>query len=333
MSVSLHILDEAAPSGSNLEYEQVFTDLLLAAQPGEDRQAGSNIIPGQEPDAGAIIQHAQAVLEQSHDLRAAVLLGYGELRVNGFPGFATATRYIRGCLQEFWDTCHPQLDPDDDNDPTMRRNAVLGLCDPATVLQAVRLAPLTQSANFGRFSLRDIAIAEGEAEPPADMERPPERTAVAAAFKDTPPDDLTAILAGARDALSDIEAINAVFDAKLPGAGPELDPLVRLLRRAVTRLASEAGEPELATAEDETATDAPAESRAAPAASGEITSQRDVEQALDRIISYYAKYEPSSPLPILLTRAKKLVGADFMTIVQDIAPGGADNVKLIGGLE
>src|SRR5690606_10992164 len=127
LSVSLHILDEAAPSGSNLEYEQVFTDLLLAAQPGEDRQAGSNIIPGQEPDAGAIIQHAQAVLEQSHDLRAAVLLGYGELRANGFPGFATATRYIRGCLQEFWDTCHPQLDPDDDNDPTMRRNAVLGL--------------------------------------------------------------------------------------------------------------------------------------------------------------------------------------------------------------
>ena len=135
-----------------------------------------------------------------------------------------------------------------------------------------------------------------------------------------------------RDALSDIEAINAVFDTKLPGAGPELDPLVRLLRRAVARLASEAGEPEPA-AEAETSPDAPAESRAAPAASGEITSQRDVEQALDRIISYYAKYEPSSPLPILLARAKKLVGADFMTIVQEIAPAGADNVKLIGGLE
>jgi type VI secretion system protein ImpA len=34
-----------------------------------------------------------------------------------------------------------------------------------------------------------------------------------------------------------------------------------------------------------------------------------------------------------MTRAKKLVGADFMTIMKDMAPKGLDNVKLIGGLE
>jgi len=58
-----------------------------------------------------------------------------------------------------------------------------------------------------------------------------------------------------------------------------------------------------------------------------------VRKALDRIIEYYAKHEPSSPLPILLHRARRLVGADFMTIIQDIAPGGLDNVRLIGGIE
>jgi type VI secretion system protein ImpA len=62
-------------------------------------------------------------------------------------------------------------------------------------------------------------------------------------------------------------------------------------------------------------------------------SSRDVEETLDRLMAYYARQEPSSPVPILLARAKKLVGADFMTIVREIAPGGADNVKLIGGLE
>jgi type VI secretion system protein ImpA len=53
---------------------------------------------------------------------------------------------------------------------------------------------------------------------------------------------------------------------------------------------------------------------------------------LDRLISYYAKAEPSSPVPMLLERAKRLVGADFITIVKDMASGGYPNVKTIGGL-
>lgn len=48
-------------------------------------------------------------------------------------------------------------------------------------------------------------------------------------------------------------------------------------------------------------------------------------------MDYYAKHEPSSPLPILLKRAKRLVGADFMEIIKDLAPDGAANVRLIGG--
>ena len=36
-------------------------------------------------------------------------------------------KYIRFCLEEYWETCHPELDADDDDDPTMRVNAVLGL--------------------------------------------------------------------------------------------------------------------------------------------------------------------------------------------------------------
>ena len=70
--------------------------------------------------------------------------------------------------------------------------------------------------------------------------------------------------------------------------------------------------------------------KSAPA--GAIASPRDVEVALDRIIAYYAAYEPSSPLPILLQRAKRLVGADFIKIMKDIAPDGLNNVMLVGGI-
>ena len=50
-------------------------------------------------------------------------------------------------------------------------------------------------------------------------------------------------------------------------------------------------------------------------------------------MAYYKSHEPSSPIPLLLERAKRLVNADFLTIMQDMAPQGIDNVHLIGGIE
>ena len=334
MSVTLASFGDGAPSGEDLEYEQVFTELNLAAQPGEERQAGNEIIPGQDPNPADVAEKAVAVLAQSHDLRAAILWGYGRLRMDGLPGYAEATSYIRGCLEQFWDTCHPQLDADDDDDPTMRVNAVLGLCDPAMTLKAIRMAPLAKSPNFGIITLQDIAIAEGEADPPPDMDAPPDLARVAAAFRDTPDDAKAATYAGARQVLEDLQAIDAVFSERTPGRGPTLDPILKPVKRIVARLAAEVGEPEAALAEELPAGDGAgaAAAPAAKAAPGTINSSTDVQQALDRIIEYYRRNEPSSPVPIILERARRLVGADFVTIVTDLAPGGMDNVRLVGGL-
>lgn len=66
---------------------------------------------------------------------------------------------------------------------------------------------------------------------------------------------------------------------------------------------------------------------------GAINSSTDVINALDKIMSYYQRVEPSSPVPMLLERAKRLVGADFITIIKDIADQGKDQVYNIGGIE
>ena len=319
-----------APSGENLEYEKVFADMLLAAQPGEERQIGDSVIAAEDPNDNEIIETALAVLGQSHDLRAAMLLAGAELRTNGFAGLAKVTGYMRGCLEQYWDSCHPQLDAEDDNDPTMRVNTMLAMSDSDGLMRAVRHAPLTLSQAFGRVSLRDIAIAEGEIAPPADAENIRDAAAIAAAFKDTNTEVLDGIYQGAQQAFDDVKAIDAVFNDKIPGLGPDLGPIMKLLQKAVKRLADETGN-------DAEAPDTPAEEGAAApvakaAPSGAITSPRDVEVALDKIMAYYAAYEPSSPLPIILKRARRLVGADFMTIMRDVAPDGLSNVQLVGGI-
>ena len=96
------------------------------------------------------------------------------------------------------------------------------------------------------------------------------------------------------------------------------------------------GVPEDAAAESaEAGEEGAAAAGAAPvmaSAPGAINSTTDVLNTLDRIIAYNARVEPSSPVPVLLTRAKTLVGADFMTVVRDMAPAGMEMVRIIGGI-
>jgi type VI secretion system protein ImpA len=335
--LSSHGDDE--PSGENLEYDPSFISLELAAQPGEERQVGTSIIAAEEPDHAEVITFAKEVMERSHDLRAGTFLAYSLLRTKGFVGFADATSYLRGCLEQWWDTCHPELDADDDNDPTMRVNAIRTLVDADTILSGVRLAPMAESRTFGRVCLRDFQIAEGDISPPAGMENIPESGQIAAAFKDTDPEKLTEIRAAVESAYADVKAIDAIFDERIPGMGPDLVPLEKLLKQAIARFAS-AGVGDAAGSSGAEA-EAPSGGSAAPnvpaglvsgGAPGAINSQQDVRNTLDRLISYYERAEPSSPVPMLLERAKRLVGADFYSIIKDMAPDGRDNVKTVGGL-
>lgn len=329
---------EDAPSGEDLEYDPIFTEMEIAGQPGEEKQAGDEILAAEDPDYKEVAAKAEDIMGRSHDLRAAIFMAEAQLRLNGLPGFAKCTSYINGCLETYWDTCHPQLDEEDDNDPTMRVNAVLTLTDPGRILRGVRRAPLTKSKMFGAISLRDISVADGETTPPSDMDSVPDQAQVAAAFQDTDPDELTAIAEAAAQALADVQAISAKFDTETPGQGPDLDPLIKLLKQANTRLSGARGvEVAEGEAESEGGEDAgapaPAAAGGGASMSGGVNSRTDVQNALDRIIAYYERHEPSSPLPLLLLRAKKLVDADFLTIVKDMAPGGVENVNLIGGIE
>ncbi len=322
-----------APSGENLEYDPEFTELELAATPGEERQVGDSILPAEEPDYREVVEKALAVINRSHDLRAGAMLALARLRLDGLVGLAEVTGYIRGCLEQYWDTCHPQLDADDDNDPTMRINAIQQLADPDTMLRGMRLAPLTESRSFGRFSLRDIAVAEGEMAPPPGMDSVPDRSAINAAFRDSDGQWIASALEAARSVQADLKAIDACFVENTPGQGPDLDGAHRLARQIVLKLTEAAGgEPETV---DEEAPEEGGAPSAAPARGtpGVISGTGDVIAALDQIVAYYRRNEPSSPVPLLLQRAKRLVGADFLVIMKDMAPQGLDNVNRIGGLD
>src|SRR3954447_15323846 len=120
-------VSEDAPAGENLELDPEFGALERAAQGKPEVQYGSTIEPAVPPDWKETASIAEGLMERTHDLRVMVHLAIARLHLDGLVGFARVVRLIRRQLESEWPYVHPQLDPEDDNDPMQRSNAVLRL--------------------------------------------------------------------------------------------------------------------------------------------------------------------------------------------------------------
>ena len=65
---------------------------------------------------------------------------------------------------------------------------------------------------------------------------------------------------------------------------------------------------------------------------GTITSRNDVIRHLDLIIEFYERTEPSSPIPHLAHRMRRMVPMDFMQLMEEIAPSGMKEFKNATGV-
>jgi type VI secretion system protein ImpA len=326
-----------APCGPDLEYDPAFLDLDRRSESKPEQQMGSTVVPAQEPDWNDVATRAIELLGKTKDLRIATKVARALLHTQGIPGFASALTLMRGLVEKFWDGFYPKLDPEDDNDPTFRVNILMGLCDGPTFIDRIRVIPLVSSRSFGRFSLRDMAIASGEIPPPAEGE-PPKSSAIEGAFTECPVPELQATADAIRSALESLKAIEA-FVAEKVGAssGTNFSKLTDVLRSADKIMAAQlarrgVGVPGAGTAEG--ATVGPDGTViGGQSMTGEINSREDVIRVLDKICNYYERVEPSSPIPILLKRSKRLVSASFLDIVRDVAPDGLSQVENLRGKE
>ena len=327
-----------APCGQDMEYDAAFLELDRASQGKPEQQMGDTIVPAQEPDWKDVGNRAQALLGKTKDIRVAMKLARAQLQMEGLAGLAEGLAVLRGIVEQFWDGFYPKLDPDDGNDPTFRVNILMGLCDGHAFVDRIRLIPLVSARSFGRFSLRDIAMSTGEIPAPEGGEAP-KAAAIDGAFNETSLPALQTIADSVRTALAHLGAIEAfVADKVGASSGTNFVKLGDVLRTADKLLSSRLARRGV-TAEPASETgSAGAEGTegvpgAGPSISGGINSREDVLRALDKIIAYYERAEPSSPIPLLIRRSKRLVSASFMDIVRDIASDGLTQVENLRGKE
>ncbi|WP_386339570.1 type VI secretion system protein TssA [Xanthomonas citri pv. citri] len=329
-------LGDDAPAGPDLEYDPEFLRLERESAVRAERALGESVIAAEEPDWDKVQALALDLCRRSRDLRVAGRLGAAWLRLRGLPGWADALALIHGLLERHWDSVHPQLDVDDDNDPTSRINALVGLSDPMGLLGALRATAFVQSPRLGRFSLRDLRVANGSIKLP-DGQSGPSLAEIEACCQDCTPETLATSAHAITEALRQARAIDALLSERVGTAAPDLRPLLTDLRdlerfvlphwQARQGISAIAEDGERAAGEGHAAATATNATRR----NDEIAGPDDVKRRLEEICAYYARHEPSSPVPMLLRRAQRLVGADFLALMKELAPAGIDELQRVTG--
>lgn len=338
MADLLTLLEEISPDnpcGDYLEYDSAYLELgkNIQGKP-EDPITGEKAQP---PNWREIQKESLAILQQSKDMQVVIYLLRALINLEGLLGFRDALKLLYDLLEKFWDQLHPVLDPEDDLDPTTRVNILEELSNFDSVLWPLTLVALADSKAVGRYSLRDYHLASDKVEAPEGVTKP-DISNIRAAFMDMSEEAVAANYQAINDSISLVQQLDAFVGDKVGiENGPDLSGLSSLLKemRYVFDQYAETGAGET---DEQSGDEADGESEAGSgsssrktAAVGGVSSRQDVLRTLDLICKYYRENEPSSPVPILLERAKKLVTADFMQIVQNLLPDGMSQLEQIKG--
>lgn len=328
-----------SPCGKDLSYDPAYTTVLKDAEGTPERQTGESIIPAEDPHWPSVRSTSLELFGQSKDLRLALLLALSCMQTDGLQGLAGGLRLTADLLGNHWANAFPRLDPEDNNDPTERANIVSALAVPPSTFgdtyrfqERVSRVPLCASPQLGRFSLADMRLSAGD-QTPASGQIVHEPSVIEAALTDTPLDALQATRAAAQECLDASKAIeNAFLTHAGPGAGPSLGTFRALFVDITKRLDSHLSSRMGSGAAEGAATDQDASGGSgAKGVSGQIRNAEDVRRALDLICQYYERHEPSSPIPILLRRAQRLVSRSFLDIIRDMSPEALDKLSTISG--
>ncbi|TRC93313.1 type VI secretion system protein TssA [Mesorhizobium sp. WSM4303] len=173
-----------------------------------------------------------------------------------------------------------------------------------------------------------------------------------AAQMDQAGEQMTAFIADAHGAIEALDAVDTALNARLEGSGAAVPDLKRFLQRMLTTLErNTAVETTAPAATNGAASPAPATpSPAMPARNGHgaetmasyaepgaglpdrISSRDDVVKCLDLVVAFYDRTEPSSPIPHLARRVRRMVHMDFVELMEDLAPSGLKEFRLLAGV-
>jgi type VI secretion system protein ImpA len=341
-------IDDAEPAGPDLEYSAVAElERFAAGTPGTVDPKTNELVGAEEPNWRKVGEMATELLGKTKDLRVAAWLARAELANRGLTGLAEGLKLVSTLLENFWPTLYPPLDATENDNPIDRINVLANLSPDAesygsapteALLRALRGAAIAESREVGRYTVRDLEYSLGRMQPPAGTAAPTPEL-LAAAWRRGDAEANREKREGIAIGLAAIQAIGALFQEK-SGERPNLDLLQSTLRRVgefyAAQDAANAGIDGDAEGDAGMAAEgdggAPAAGGGKTPRSGGLASRADAVRILQQVAEFLRKSEPSSPAPMFVDRAIKLLQMDFTAIVKELMPDSKDRIEMLGGI-
>lgn len=323
----LQAIDPENVCGENLEYDPAFIALEQAIKGKPEQQMGNTIQEAEPPNWREIKRDSEQLLSRTLDLRVLVFYLRALIATQGFFGLAEGLALLQTLSEQRWDSIHPQLDPDDDNDPTERINILMSLCDSETLLRPLSQLPLLESRLVGKFNFREVSVATGKTTATSN-EKVIELATIDGAVQDCEADHLTQTLTAVEKSLDSVNALEKFVTERVGiSAAPSFAELRNFLKESKAFLADwrqRKGITQEETPAEQVENAVEEVSESTPATTPKsvlsvINNNQDVIKALTLICDYYKKNEPSSPVPMFLERGMRLVGKSFMEVLEDVA--------------
>jgi type VI secretion system protein ImpA len=316
-------ISDDSPCGADLEDTQ-----LLASFDGYRLFGQMSPLPA-EINWREIRDNALEALAQSKDLRLLAHLGAAQLRTAGLTGFADVLAVAGRWFSEYPQALFPRVD----EDAILRKNALNAFADRMAIIDALRRQPIVSNPQLGAFNLRHFDIAAGRIAATEADGAPPSEAQLVGVLAAASPEQIGPLEAGLGAAIEALRQIDeSMRTAHGYEAGPDLgaltDPLKQIRKILADELALRAANAMPVGVE----AGGDSSGGSAVIGVGSIKTREDAIRALDAVISFFRKNEPSSPVPIFVERAKRLVAKDFLEVLQDVAPDGLDQAKRVGGI-
>ena len=227
-----------------------------------------------------------------------------DTNLNGLAGLSDGVILINQLTHRYWENVHPLPDEGD----SWERIDWLTKLNSKDLLDSVREIEIADAKQAGRFTLREALNGEDPG-------------LVDAAINETlanQPDYYDQLSSQLTEVRQNTTALKEFVTENLPDEDFSLDPFEQelgVLARFLGNITASA--PVDSDEAGEEVADGSQPSIRTSTVSGEIRTRKDVEEALTRIIRFYSKNEPASPVPQLLQRAKRMVGMDFAQIIEE----------------
>lgn len=336
-----------APAGENLEYDARFVEMMRLGEGTREQQYGSTIIEAQPPEWRAIENLASQLLAETKDLRLAVMLVESMTHSEGMEGLAKGLELVRAWVCDFWDSVHPQLDEEDGNDPFVRVNSLARLCEPERLLSQIGSMPLVRAEPHTVVTMDHVSRATGEHRGTgvsSDRITPME---IEAAFMSLPLGDLRRLHETSEQAETSLHHTVQFLEQHAHQGIWNANPLSDQLA-GCTALLKQHLRKRLSMSDEAVASVAPAKKPEATDDDGgwtaenidrsisnlsriRVDSRADAAEVIEAASRYFEVHEPSSPVPLLLRRARRLINQDFVGILRDLAPDALVQAKNLEG--